>query len=113
MVIKVCDDLSKSISEHTPIRPVLIPGTHTIHAGTLGTMQGGLIGLPYFFEFNKIEEIDGKIQVSHISYTISSNKAKFRTWINELMICLYFLKIRCTSVEVSHTILKRASTGTI
>lgn len=89
MVIKVCDDLSKSISEHTPIRPVLIPGTHTIHAGTLGTMQGGLVGLPSFFEFNKIEEIDGKIQVSHISYTISSNKAKFTTWINELIICLY------------------------
>lgn len=77
MVIKVCDDLGESISEHTVVRPVLIPGTHTIHAGTLGTMQGGLIGLPSFFEFNKVEEIDGKIQVCHIRYTISSNKTKF------------------------------------
>lgn len=77
MVIKVCDDLGESISEHTVVRPVLIPGTHTIHAGTLGTMQGGLIGLPSFFEFNKVEEIDGKIQVCHIHYTISSNKTKF------------------------------------
>lgn len=65
MVVKVCDDLVKSTSEHTTIRQVLVPGTRTIHAGTVGTIHGGLIGLPSFFEFKTIEEIDGKIQVCH------------------------------------------------
>lgn len=62
-------DVKDLVSQHAPIEPFITPGLKTIHAGTLGIFKGGIIGLPQYFEFNDVREVDNKVVV----YFIVSN----------------------------------------
>lgn len=59
------EDVKTLTSEHTGIKPFIVPGLRTIHAGTVGTLTGGAIGLPIYFEFNNKEDVDGKVNIKH------------------------------------------------
>lgn len=61
MVKTVEQDLKDLASENTPIIPYIVPGLRILHAGTLGTIQGGIIGLPLYFEFTDKGDVDDKV----------------------------------------------------
>lgn len=81
LVNDVEKDVKDLVSENTQIVPFIIPGLKTIHAGTSGTYKGGVIGLPQYFHFNDITEVENKV-------------LKLSVYISLIMLCiLYFFAI--------------------
>ncbi|KAG8308455.1 hypothetical protein J6590_002542 [Homalodisca vitripennis] len=54
----VSNDVKEFVSNHTFMVPFLVPGIRVIHGGTYGTIQGGIVGLPAFFDFNTKEDVE-------------------------------------------------------
>ncbi|XP_046673199.1 transmembrane protein 177-like [Homalodisca vitripennis] len=66
----VSNDVKEFVSNHTFMVPFLVPGIRVIHGGTYGTIQGGIVGLPAFFDFNTKEDVEKNVVVngpSHLS----------------------------------------------
>uniref|UniRef100_A0A1B6FL63 Transmembrane protein 177 n=1 Tax=Cuerna arida TaxID=1464854 RepID=A0A1B6FL63_9HEMI len=59
----VSNDVKEFVSAHTTIVPFLVPGLRIIRGGTSGTHQGGIVGLPAFFDFNTIEDVGNNVTV--------------------------------------------------
>uniref|UniRef100_A0A1B6LVG2 Transmembrane protein 177 n=1 Tax=Graphocephala atropunctata TaxID=36148 RepID=A0A1B6LVG2_9HEMI len=63
MFIDVSKEAKEFVSDLSVITPFVVPGLRIVHGGTYGTFQGGVVGLPAYFEFNTKEDVKSNVMV--------------------------------------------------
>lgn len=62
----ITNDLKDKSSKDTPIALYLTSGMEPTHLGTVGTISGGFVGVPVFYEFKNEEDVKENILVCSI-----------------------------------------------
>ncbi|XP_049807347.1 transmembrane protein 177 isoform X1 [Schistocerca nitens] len=54
----VMDDMKVSSNERSLIKPFTVYGFDTFHAGSTYTKQGAIVGIPSFFHYSSVDQVD-------------------------------------------------------